>query len=150
MPRKARENADGTVHHVYARGVTGSAIFHDDVDRRLYLRLLREVTALLEWERLAYCLMTNHVHLLVKTPQPNLSQGIQSLHGRYAQKFNFRHDRKGHLFQGRFGATRITSDPQLHAATLYIARNPVEAGLCTTPEDWRWSDYPASLAAPRR
>ena len=146
MPRSPRENASGTVHHVFARGVAGTNVFRDDVDRRLYLRLLREVTAALVWDRLAYCLMTNHVHLLVKTPEPSLAQGIQSLHGRYAQKFNLRHERRGHLFQGRYGATRIKSDAQLRAATLYIARNPVEAGLCGTPEDWPWSDYPASLA----
>jgi len=68
------------------------------------------------WQRLAYCLMTNHLHLLVRTAEPNLADGMQSLHGRYAQRYNFRHERKGHLFQGRYGSTRITSDEHLHAA----------------------------------
>ena len=137
------------MHHVYARGVAGTPIFLDDLDRRLYLRLLRDVSAKLEWSCLAYCLMTNHVHLLVETPEPTLADGIQSLHGRYAQKFNHRHERRGHLFQGRYGATRIKTDAQLLAATRYIARNPVDAGLCLDPLDWEWSGFAVSFTEPQ-
>ena len=90
--------------------------------------------------------MTNHVHLLVETPEGNLAEGVQSLHGTYAQKFNWRHERAGHLFQSRYGATRITSDAHLHTATMYIVRNPVEAGLCANPNDWQWMSYEAALA----
>ena len=146
MPRSPRENAHGTIHHVYARGVNGTDIFRDEVDRRLYLRLLGEVSKRFDWSCLAYCLMTNHLHLLVETPEPNLADGVQSLHGTYAQKFNWRHGRSGHLFQGRYGATRITSDAHFYTATMYIARNPVEAGLCANPSDWRWLNYEAALA----
>jgi len=145
MPRKLRENAPGTIHHVYARGVAGADIYRDDLDRQLYLRFLAEVSERFDWICLAYCLMTNHVHLLVETPEGNLAEGVQSLHGTYAQKFNWRHERAGHLFQGRYGATRITSDAHLHTATMYIVRNPVEAGLCANPGDWRWLHYEAAL-----
>ena len=146
MPRKLRENAPGTIHHVYARGVDGTDVFRDDLDRQLYLRFLIEVSERFDWSCLAHCLMTNHVHLLVETPEGNLAEGIQSLHGTYAQKFNWRHERAGHLFQGRYGDTRITSDAHLHTATMYIARNPVEAGLCANPNDWQWMNYEAALA----
>jgi putative transposase len=145
MPRSPRENFEGTIHHVYARGVAGTDIYRDDLDRQLYLRLLAEVTVRFEWNCLAHCLMTNHVHLLVETPRANLAEGMQGLHGTYAQKFNWRHERSGHLFQGRYGETRIKSDAHLHTATMYIVRNPVEAGLCASPSDWRWLQYEAAL-----
>jgi putative transposase len=146
MPRKPREIAEGTIHHVYARGVAGTDIFRDDLDRQLYLRLLIEVAERFDLNCLAYCLMTNHVHLLVETPEGNLAESIQCLHGTYAQKFNWRHERAGHLFQGRYGETRIESDAHLHTATMYIVRNPVEAGLCANPSQWRWLQYEAALA----
>ena len=116
------------------------------MDRQRYLRFLVEISKRFDWICLAYCLMTNHVHLLVETPEGNLAEGIQALHGTYAQKFNWRHERVGHLFQGRYGETRITSDAHLYTATMYIARNPVEAGLCANPNDWRWMNYEAALA----
>jgi putative transposase len=150
MPRRSRENAPGTIHHVYARGIAGDDIFRDDLDRRLYLHLLVDVSRRFDWSCLAHCLMTNHVHLLVETPKGNLAEGVQSLHGRYAQKFNWRHERAGHLFQSRYGATRITSDAHFQTATMYIVRNPVEAGLCAHPRDWRWLDYEAALARQER
>jgi REP element-mobilizing transposase RayT len=146
VPRRPRENSEGTIHHVYARGVAGTDLFRDDFDRTRYLRFLTEVSSRFDWSCLAYCLMTTHVHLLVETPKANLAEGIQSLHGTYAQKFNWRHERAGHLFQSRYGDTRITSDAHLHVATMYIVRNPVEAGLCANPSDWPWLDYEAALA----
>jgi putative transposase len=146
MPRRPRETAPGTIHHIYARGVAGTDVFRDDLDRQLYLRLLGDALDRFELVCLAHCLMANHVHLLLETPEDNLSRGIQRVHGIYAQKFNWRHGRSGHLFQGRFGATRITSNAHLLIATMYIARNPVEAGLCAEPGDWRWTSYEAALA----
>lgn len=147
MPRKPRNNESGSIHHVYARGVGGISIFRDELDRRRYLQLLKEVTAKHDWQCLAYCLMTNHVHLLVKTLEPSLGTGMQDLHGRFAQGFNLRHERVGHLFQSRYGATRIEDDAHMHAATRYIAQNPVEAGLCETPDAWPWSDFGGAISA---
>jgi REP element-mobilizing transposase RayT len=134
-------------YHVYARGNDRAAIFRDDVDRRFYVGLLGRVVTHHRWTCLAYCLMENHVHLMVETPQANLSLGMRALHGGYAQRFNYRHDRSGHVFQGRYGATLIRSDAQLCATAVYIARNPVEAGLCRFPEDWTWSSYRDSVKA---
>jgi putative transposase len=141
MAREPRGEAEAGIHHVYARGNGRQAVFLDDVDRRRYLALLGRVVVRSRWWCLAYCLMGNHVHLLVETREPNLGAGMQSLHGRYAQAFNQRHRRDGHLFQGRYGAVRIDTDRQLWAAVRYIARNPVEAGLCADSRDWRWSSY---------
>ena len=114
-------------------------IFVADLDRRLYLAGLGEVVVDLHWDCLAYCLMTNHVHLLVRTNEPNLGKGIQLLHSDYAQAFNERYGRVGHLFQDRFGSSRVREPGRLVSTADYIAQNPVRAGLCPTAADWRWS-----------
>ena len=157
MPRKPRNEEAGAIHHVYARGVVRRDLFHDDLDRDYYLRLLAWVVTRHRWLLLAYCLMDNHTHLLVETPEPNLGRGMQRLHGYYAQAFNERYGQSGHVFQGRFESKRVTSDPHLLVAARYVVRNPVEARLCPAPDDWPWSSHravvsgsaPAWLAAER-
>ena len=124
-------------------------MYRDDVDRRVYLGMLGKVVAEKGWLCLAYCLMNNHVHLLLETPVANLSAGMQRLHSGYAQTFNARHRRAGHVFQGRYGAVRMRSDGQLCLTAAYIARNPVEAGLAERPEQWPWSSYRVSTRSPR-
>src|SRR3954470_10220103 len=141
MARKPRENVEDGTYHVFARGDNRELIYRDDVDRRVYLRMLEKAVTAERWRCLAYCLMANHVHLLVETPRANLSNGMHRLHSRYAQAFNARHKRTGHVFQGRYGAVRIESDRQLHAVLAYIARNPVEAALCDRPDEWSWSSF---------
>lgn len=126
------------------RGNDRQRVFTDDIDRFAYLLILSEVGEQAEWARLAHCLMDNHVHMLLETPQPNLSQGMHRLLTRYTQRFNRRHERCGHLFQGRFGAVRVTSDAQFLSVTSYIEQNPVKAGLCDTPNAWRWTDCAAA------
>ena len=146
MPRKPREEVEGGVFHVFARGNDKRAVFHDDLDRRNYLRTLRSAVEDHRWRLLAYCLMNNHVHLLIETPEPNLGDGMRWLHGTYAGAFNKRYDRSGHLFQGRYRAVRVKTDAQLWTVTAYIAMNPVEAGLCDLPVDWSWSSNALALA----
>jgi REP element-mobilizing transposase RayT len=145
VARKPRENVENGIYHVYARGNAKAPIHLDEADRFDYLRRLGRVVEAKEWRCFAYCLMNNHVHLLVATPKANLSQGMQRLHGGYALAFNQRHGMVGHLFQGRYGAVRIETDEQLIATAAYIARNPAEALLCHDPESWRWSSYRATL-----
>lgn len=145
MSRKPREELAGAIHHVYARGNAKDAIYLDDADRGEYLVILGKTVARQRWRCLAYCLMDNHVHLLIETPAPNLGAGMQWLHGRYAQAFNRRYGRSGHVFQGRFGGVRVKSDAQLLMVTRYIARNPVEAGLCAEPAEWLWSSHATAL-----
>jgi len=141
VARKPREELEGAIHHVYARGNGQQRIFLDDQDRRTYLFLLARVIEEQDWRCLAYCLMDNHVHLLIETPRANLGRGMQRLHSRYAQLFNERHGRVGHLFQGRYGAVRIETDAQLQTTLAYIAANPVRSGLCRRACDWPWSSY---------
>ena len=147
MTRKPREIVAGGIYHVYARGNDRRSVFADDADRHAYLMMLTEECSKREWVQLAFCLMTNHFHLLLETPKPNLSEGMHRIQTRYVQRFNRRHKRSGHLFQGRFGANRIDSDEQFVATTRYIGMNPVEAGLCDAPNDWKWMD--CSLARRR-
>jgi REP-associated tyrosine transposase len=144
VPRPHREELEDGIFHVYARGNAKQAIYLDDADRQAYLQILDLVVKKRRWRCLAYCLMENHVHLLLETPEANLAAGMQTLHGVYAQAFNQRHDRVGHLFQGRYGAVRIRTDAQLLTAARYLALNPVVAGLCAKAADWRWGSFAAA------
>ena len=126
-----------------ARGVTRQAIFRDDLDRRRYLNLLGRESRRVGWRCLTYCLMDNHVHLLLEVGQPDLSRGMQRLHGEHAQTFNRRYKQTGHLFERRFRTDPIRSDDHLWAAIAYIVNNPVAAGLTTTAEGWPWSSHVA-------
>ena len=145
MPRPPRELLAGGIYHVVARGNAGRRVFRDGADYAEYLKLLHEVVKRCGWHLLAYCLMGNHLHLLVETPKPNLAAGMQWLHGRYGRYFNDRYDTFGHLFQGRYKAVRQKTDEQLWHVLRYVALNPVAAGLCTRPQDYRWSSYGATL-----
>jgi len=111
----------------------------------MYLRFLARAIVRHRWHCLAYCLMGNHVHLLVETPDANLGTGMQSLHGGYAQRINQRYGTKGALFESRYGSVRMESDAQLWMTIRYIALNPIEAGLCAHPEKYEWSSYGAVI-----
>ena len=141
MARPPRLEIPGGIFHVYARGAARSALFRGRADRLLYLALLKRTIQRCGWLCLAYCLMGNHVHLLLETPFANLGRGMQSLHGRYAQRFNQRHDRKGHLFESRYGSVHVENDAQLWMTIRYLALNPVEAGLVARADDYEWSSY---------
>lgn len=136
--------ADGT-YHVTARGNERRAIVTDNADRRTFFRVLHRTIDRFDWRCLSYCLLDNHFHLLIRTPEPNLPRGMQQLKGSFAQAFNRRHARVGHLFAGRYGAQLVQRDAHLLAAFRYIALNPVVAGLCDRPEAWRWSAHAALL-----
>jgi REP element-mobilizing transposase RayT len=137
----ARGEVEAGIYHVYSRGNRREAIFEDDADHDLYLDLLRRAVKRTGWHAMAYCLMRNHFHLLIETREPNLAAGMQWLEGCYAQAFNRRHRYVGHVFQERYGAKRIRYDAQFWTVVRYIARNPVEAGLCNQPDGWRWSSF---------
>ena len=141
MARKLRDEVVDGIHHVWARGNDRQVLYPLDEDRRLYLAVLAVTVEKLRWRLLSFCLMDNHVHLLVETPEANLGRGMQRLHGIYARKFNDRHGRVGHVFQGRFDNKLQRTDEQLWTTARYIARNPVEAGLCAAAPEWRWSSH---------
>jgi len=147
VPRALRDQSAG-LRHVTCRGNRRQAIFDNDDDRERFLRLLDRVCRAFDWRVFAWCLMTNHFHLVLGVPEATISPGMQLLCGDYAQDFNWRHGFTGHLFQGRFGAGVVNSERHVFEAIRYVDLNPERAGL----EAWRWSSYWAHvrLEAPRR
>jgi putative transposase len=141
MPRKPRAEEAGAAHHAFSRGNRRRDIFHDDGDRQVFLVVLKGVVECYGWELLAYCLMRNHFHLVVRTPLPNLGEGMQRLLGSYARYFNGRYGESGHVFKRPFKSERIKDDVHLAVAIAYVAENPVAAGLCESALDWRWSGH---------
>jgi putative transposase len=137
MPRRPRDQGPG-YFHVTTRGNNRMDVFRTVGDRRVFLALLDRIAREREWILHAWCLMTNHYHLVLETPQPDLSAGLQNLNGLYAQWFNAWHLRTNHLFGRRFWSKRILEDGQLLATADYVFHNPVRAGLCAEPSDWRW------------
>jgi putative transposase len=131
------------MHHVTSRGVARRAIFRSDDDRRAFLDSLSEVVLGRSWRCHAFCLMPNHYHLLVDTPNADLPEGMRDLNSGYATRFNTAHELDGHVFQGRYGARLVRS--QVHALEVarYIPLNPIRARLCKEPADWSWSNYRA-------
>ena len=145
MVRPLRLEFAGALYHITARGNARQAIFNDDHDRKVFLEFLgREVTQQ-GWNCYAYCLMPNHYHLLIETPEPNLSKGMRRLNGVYTQYFNRHHDRVGHLFQGRYRSIVVDRDEYLLELCRYLVLNPVRAGLVKDPGGWRWSSFPATV-----
>jgi putative transposase len=141
VPRRPRQEVAGAIHHVVVQASSGQLIVLDDIDRASFLRRLVEIRATYEWEPLAWCLLHTHFHLVVRTAQPNLGRGMQRLTGGYASAFNRRHDRYGHLFAGPYYARTIEDDGHLLRACLYVVLNPVAAGICDHPKNWRWGSY---------
>ena len=144
MARPLRIEYPGAVYHVTSRGNEKKPVFKDDHDRDNFLNALQHVNKRYSWICHAYCLMTNHYHLLIETPEGNLSLGMRQLNGVYTQLFNRYHGRTGHLFQGRYKAILIQKDSHLLAVCRYVALNPVRAKMVEVPEAWKWSSYLAT------
>jgi len=141
MARPLRLEYPGALYHVTSRGNAKADIYLDDADRRIFLRILGTTVTRQHWLLHAFCLMGNHYHLLVETPHPNLSRGMHRLNGAYSQCFNRRHQRVGHLLQGRFTAILVERETYLLELARYVPLNPVRAGFVISPEDWPWSSY---------
>ena len=144
MSRPLRLQLPGGIYHVTARGNARRSIFEDDDDCARFLVVLASTVMRHRMLCHAYCLMGNHYHLLVQTPEPNLSVAMRQLNGVYTQRFNRRHERCGHVLQGRFGAQLVDGDVYLREVCRYIVLNPVRAGLVAHPRDWRWSSFRAT------
>ncbi|MFB6358685.1 MAG: transposase [Thiohalorhabdaceae bacterium] len=144
MARPLRIEYPGALYHVTARGDGRDWIYLDEEDRQAFLDLLGEVVGTFNWAVHAYCLMGNHYHLLVETPDANLGRGMRQLNGVYTQRFNRRHGRVGHVFQGRYKAILVEKDAYLLELARYIVLNPVRAGLIEEPGEWPWSSYRAT------
>jgi REP element-mobilizing transposase RayT len=141
MPRGPRIEQEGGIHHVTARGDHREPIFDDDRDRERFMRRYDVVAERYEWVPLTYCLMGNHVHLVVETPRCTLSDGCRDLFGHFARQRNGGLDELGHVFQNRFRNRLVQNEAYFAQLLRYVALNPVKANLCATPETWPWSAH---------
>lgn len=141
MTRPLRIDFPGAVYHVTSRGDRREVIYADDGDRALFLTVLATALQRCQASALAYCLMSNHYHLVLQTQEANLSQLMRQVNGVYTQAFNRRHGLTGHLFQGRFKAILVDSDAYLMALCQYAELNPVRARMVESAEQWSWSSY---------
>lgn len=144
MARPLRIEYDGALYHVTSRGNNRKPIFRDESDRELFLDTLARVTQRFHWICHTYCLMNNHYHLVIETPDGNLSMGMRQLNGVYTQAFNKRHHRVGHVFQGRFKAILVQRDSHFLEVCRYVVLNPIRAKLIEHPRQWKWSSYNAT------
>jgi len=150
MARQLRIQYEGAIYHVMSRGNRREEIFRDDVDRKSFLEALGAACQKTGWQVHAYCLMSNHFHLVVETPRANLVEGMKWLLGTYTMRFNRRHKLSGHLFAGRYKSLLIdgATPGYLHSVCDYVHLNPVRAKLLGTRERlqrYRWSSYPSYL-----
>jgi REP element-mobilizing transposase RayT len=155
VPRKLRVEYPGAIYHVMNRGDRRESIFKDNVDHRRFLETLAEACGKTDWQMLAYCLMPNHFHLVVETPQANLVAGMKWFMGTYTSRFNRRHKLFGHLFSGRYKALIVDGSGNGYLRTVcdYVHLNPSRAKLLQKEESlrtYRWSSFPEYLKAPTK
>jgi putative transposase len=148
MASQPRNEEAGAIYHVMARRVDRRRMFVDDSDYETYTRLMAKVTQRKGWHLLSFCLMPNHVHLMVETPDTNLGDGMRNLQSQYALAFNKRHCRQGTLFESRFKSPKIKTEAAFIRLVGYIAVNPVAAALCKRARDWPWGSD-AMVAPPK-
>ena len=139
MARRKRSLLPDGIYHLGTRGVDQCTVYVDHEDRRVFLRLLLSVVEDYAWEVHTLCLMTNHYHLVVETEQWLLSLGMQRLNGRYAEAFNRKFKRSGHLWGDRFWVRLVEDEEYLVEVCEYVVNNPVRAGLVAHAADWPWS-----------
>lgn len=150
MVRPLRIEYPNALYHVMSRGNAYQDIFLNDQDRQAFLKNLAHC---IEQHNLlchAYCLMGNHYHLLLETPDANLSKAMRDINGNYTQMFNKRHDRSGHVLQGRYKAYLIEKEIYLLEVVRYIVNNPVVARMVQDPKHWKWSSYRSTVGLSRR
>lgn len=148
MARPLRIEFPGALYHVTSRGNARQRIFLDDRDNGRFLDLLGKTVERFHWVCHAFCLMVNHYHLMIETPEANLSEGMHYLNAGFCQAYNKRHATVGHLFQGRFKAIVVDRESYLLELSRYVVLNPVRAGMVPRPEDWPWSSYRLTAGLP--
>ncbi len=143
MSRPLRLEFKNALYHITSRGDRREDIYEDDIDRELFIKIFSSVIEQFNWVCFSYCLMDNHYHLLIQTPDSNLSKGMRQLNGVFTQAYNRRHHKTGHLFQGRYKSILVDEDAYLLELSRYIVLNPVKAHRVKQAEDWKWSSYQA-------
>lgn len=149
MARPLRIEYPGALYHIMSRGNAYQDIYLNEEDRQAFLKNLEHCINLHNLVCHAYCLMSNHYHLLIETPDANLSQAMRDINGNYTQWFNTKHSRVGHVLQGRYKAYVIEKEPYLLEVVRYIVNNPVEAEVTKHAKDWNWSSYKATAGIVR-
>lgn len=145
MTRPLRLEFEGALYHITSRGDRRESIYESDADRHGFIALLADVCETYNWMCYAYCLMSNHYHLLIETPEANLSRGMRQLNGVYTQQINRINHRCGHVFQGRYKSILVDKESYLTELARYIVLNPVRAGTVRCAQDWPWSSYRATV-----
>jgi len=145
MSRALRLEYAGALYHVTSRGDRQEDIYDSDFDRRLFLTLFGDVCETYNWVCHAYCLMSNHYHLIIETPDANLAKGMRQLNGVYTTKFNRANNRVGHVFQGRYKAIHVDKQSYLLELSRYVVLNPVRAQMVHRAVEWPWSSYRATV-----
>ncbi len=150
MARKPRTDFEDAWHHIGNRGVDRRRVFDDDYDKRTFMNILSETFDDVGTELHAYCLMSNHYHLLTHTPVASLSESMQHLSSRYTMAYNKRHKRDGPLFTGRYWSSFLSTEEHVLEVSRYIHRNAVDLGVAGTLSEYEWSSYGAYVGTKRR
>jgi REP element-mobilizing transposase RayT len=141
MPRTRRVKSETGIYHVILRGINKQIIFEDDEDHEMFLKTLKQYKSQSQYKLLAYCLMGNHVHLLLKTEKEELGQIFRRIGASYVYWYNHKYNRTGHLFQDRYKSEVVETDAYLFAVLRYIHQNPIKAGIVNKLEEYTWSSY---------
>lgn len=141
MPRIAREKSATGIYHVMLRGINRQAIFEDNEDYEKFLQVIEGCKAVSHFELFSYCLMDNHVHLMIREKDEGIEQIFKRIGARYVYWYNWKYRRNGHLFQDRFKSEPVETDSYFVTVLRYIHQNPVKAGLCKNLQDYQWSSY---------
>ena len=141
MPRAAREKSQSETYHIMLRGINQQQIFEDEEDYQKFIEIIKNYQAICEYKIFAYCLMGNHVHLLMEFKKEPIEQAFKRIGSKYVYWYNVKYQRKGHLFQDRFKSEPVDDDPYFLTVIRYIHQNPVKAGLCKKVEEYKYSSY---------
>jgi REP element-mobilizing transposase RayT len=147
MARQPRNEVAGSIYHATIHAVANAVMVANNRDRTILLQAFAETAKRYGWEILALAILDTHYHLLVRTPEATLGSGMQYLNGTYAQSFNRRHGRKGHLFGARYFSKRVETEAHLLLTIRYIALNGFNAGIAEHPRNDRWNSYPRVVGA---
>jgi putative transposase len=150
MPRRPRVEYPGAIHHITQRGNNREKIFSGETDYNAYLGMLGQIVDRQHWQVVSYCLMPTTTHLLIRTPAPNLTEGMRFLGTAYAHEFNRARGATGHVFGGRFRSSLVETDEHLITTLRYMALHPVASALCACPAAWEWSAHAQLLGRARR
>ncbi len=141
MPRHARVLSENKIYHIVLKGINSNNIFLSDGDYKIFIKCFKNTCVEYNVEILAYCLMTNHVHFILKFNNENMPEMFKSFGAKYVPKYNYTHSKTGPLFNGRYYSSPINDDDYLFAALRYIHYNPVSAGICKRVDEYKWSSY---------